>query len=214
MSNLELKTTEKLNIRMDRDSRRSQIVSVAAGLFSVKGFRGTTTKEIAVQAGISEATIYKHFKSKTELYGAIIDSYCNDEKGNTAYLKRLEGREGRELFLEVALLIMDSYEEEPLFIRLFLFSALENVEFSDIVIHTKGMEMLGTVKKEIDRLVSDGTFKNINPVLATRGFIGMVSHYCISQEVFGMKKKYKTNYREAASVFVDIFLNGIRERPC
>ncbi len=208
------KNTVKTNIRMDREARRSQIVSIAAELFSSKGFRGTTTREIADSAGISEATIYKHFKSKTELYSAIIDSYCNDEKGNTVYLKRLEGKEGRDLFVEVAHLIMDSYEDDPIFIRLFLFSALENVEFSQIVIQTKGMEMLGVVKMEVDKLIKSGVFKDVNPVLATRGFIGMISHYCISQEVYGMKKKYKTDYKEAAEVFVDIFLNGIRERPC
>lgn len=200
--------------RMDGEERKAQIVSIAASLFSERGFRGTTTREIAVHAGISEATIYKHFSSKTDLYGAIIDSYCNDEKGDTAYLKRLEGKTGRDLFMEVALLIMDHYDEDPLFIRLFLFSALEGIEFSDMVIHTKGMEMLGSVKLEVDKLIGEGVFKNVNPVLATRGFIGMVSHYCISQEVFGMKKKYKTNYKEAAETFVDIFLNGISERPC
>ena len=200
--------------RMGGSERREQIVGVSARLFSEKGFRGTTTKEVADKAGISEATIYKHFKSKTDIYQAIIESYCNDDKGRSHYLKRLEGKSGRDLLSEVAALIMESYEEDPFFIRIFLFSALEGIEFSDMVIQSKGMEMLGLVKSEIERLMDEGVFKKENPILVTRAYIGMISHYCISQEVFGMKKKYKTDYKNAARVFVDIFLNGVRERPC
>jgi TetR/AcrR family transcriptional regulator len=33
-------------------------------LFSKKGFRGTTTKEIAQAAGVSEAIIFRHFETK------------------------------------------------------------------------------------------------------------------------------------------------------
>src|ERR671939_383545 len=53
--------------------RRLQIAQVALRLFSERGFRGTTTKEIAQAAGVSEAIIFRHFATKEELYTAIID---------------------------------------------------------------------------------------------------------------------------------------------
>src|SRR5918912_447662 len=53
--------------------RRLQIAQVALRLFSERGFRGTTTKEIAQAAGVSEAIIFRHFATKEELYRAIID---------------------------------------------------------------------------------------------------------------------------------------------
>src|SRR5438552_19201120 len=59
--------------RMSGEDRRSQIVDVAAQLFSRNGFNGTTTKQIAEQAGVSEAIIFRHFQTKQELYSAIID---------------------------------------------------------------------------------------------------------------------------------------------
>ncbi|HEX8089911.1 MAG TPA: helix-turn-helix domain-containing protein, partial [Blastocatellia bacterium] len=59
--------------RMTGENRRRQIVSVAAKLFSRKGFSGTTTKEIAEGAGVSEAMIFRHFATKSELYAAILD---------------------------------------------------------------------------------------------------------------------------------------------
>src|SRR5215208_8490986 len=59
--------------RMCADDRRRQIAEVAMRLFSERGFRGTTTKEIAQAAGVSEAIIFRHFATKEELYTAIID---------------------------------------------------------------------------------------------------------------------------------------------
>src|ERR1051325_9884398 len=59
--------------RMCAGDRRLQIAEVAMRLFSERGFRGTTTKEIAQAAGVSEAIIFRHFATKEERYTAIID---------------------------------------------------------------------------------------------------------------------------------------------
>src|ERR1700681_2661655 len=62
-----------LGARMAGDERRMQILGCAVRLFSQRGFRGTTTKEIAQAAGISEAMVFRHFATKEELYSAILD---------------------------------------------------------------------------------------------------------------------------------------------
>src|SRR3989441_13254869 len=59
--------------RMTGENRRLQILRVAMRLFSQRGFRGTTTKEIALAAGVSEAMVFRHFATKKELYSAILD---------------------------------------------------------------------------------------------------------------------------------------------
>ena len=64
---------ERTSVRMPAEDRRRQIIGVAIRLFSQKGFRGTTTKEIAAAAGVNEAIIFRHFVTKSELYSAMID---------------------------------------------------------------------------------------------------------------------------------------------
>src|SRR5882762_6959394 len=65
--------------RMAGEERRLQILSVAVSLFSQKGFSGTTTREIAQAAGVSEAMVFRHFATKEELYSAILDhKACSD----------------------------------------------------------------------------------------------------------------------------------------
>ena len=55
--------------------RRQAILTAAAPVFARLGRVGTTTKDIAKAAGISEALIYRHFSGKDALY-AELESHC------------------------------------------------------------------------------------------------------------------------------------------
>ena len=59
--------------RMSGEDRRRQLIEIAIDLFSQRGFSGTTTREIAVAAGVTEAIIFRHFATKQDLYAAILD---------------------------------------------------------------------------------------------------------------------------------------------
>ena len=65
--------------RLDSDERRKGIVAAAVPLFARKGFAGTTTKELAEAAGISEALLFRHFPSKKHLYGEILRLGCEGD---------------------------------------------------------------------------------------------------------------------------------------
>src|SRR5919108_5747246 len=60
--------------RLSYDERRQSIVEAVRNVFAEKGFHGTTTRELAQAAGVSEALIYKHFPSKQSLYAAMLDA--------------------------------------------------------------------------------------------------------------------------------------------
>jgi AcrR family transcriptional regulator len=76
--------------RLDSEARRSRIVDAALPLFARKGFAGTTTKEIAEAAEVSEALLFKHFPTKAALYGAIQDFGCRIKEEALERLHRLE----------------------------------------------------------------------------------------------------------------------------
>ena len=63
-----------LNGRLSAEERRQAIVDAVRDVFADKGFDGTTTRELAKAAGVSEALIYKHFPSKESLYAAMLDA--------------------------------------------------------------------------------------------------------------------------------------------
>ena len=50
---------------------KERIVEEALTLFSIKGYKGTSVKNIADAVGIKDASLYNHFKSKQEIFQAI-----------------------------------------------------------------------------------------------------------------------------------------------
>ena len=57
--------------RLTTDERRRAILEAIRSVFAEKGFHGTTTKELAEAAGVSEALLFKHFPSKDAMYAAM-----------------------------------------------------------------------------------------------------------------------------------------------
>jgi transposase-like protein len=58
-------------IMSNKITRRQSIVQAAIEVFSKKGFQTANISEIAQRAGIADATIYKYFKNKEDLFFAI-----------------------------------------------------------------------------------------------------------------------------------------------
>jgi AcrR family transcriptional regulator len=65
--------------RLDSDERRKAIVEAAVPLFARNGFAGTTTRELAAAAGVSEALLFRHFPSKQSLWREILASGCEGD---------------------------------------------------------------------------------------------------------------------------------------
>jgi TetR/AcrR family transcriptional regulator, transcriptional repressor of aconitase len=68
-------------VRLQAEERRVAIVEAAKPLFARHGFAGTTTKEIARAAGVSEALMFQHFPSKAALYREILLLGCDGDPG-------------------------------------------------------------------------------------------------------------------------------------
>ena len=55
-----------------RESRREEILAAAIRCFATRGFSGTSTREIAREAGAKQPLIFYHFGSKADLYLAAV----------------------------------------------------------------------------------------------------------------------------------------------
>src|SRR3954470_5390933 len=74
--------------RLHAEDRRQQIIRAAIDVFAKHGFQGATTKQIAEAAGVSEAIIFRHFATKQDLYGAIID-FKGQESGKDELMEEV-----------------------------------------------------------------------------------------------------------------------------
>ncbi|AME10089.1 MULTISPECIES: TetR/AcrR family transcriptional regulator [Gemella] len=71
MSNILMSYTEYLS-EANMPAGKKKIILAAIDLFSKKGFHGTSTAKIAETAGMSQATLFKYFKTKDDLLNSII----------------------------------------------------------------------------------------------------------------------------------------------
>ena len=93
--------------RLSAEARKEAIVEAVQDVFAEKGFDGTTTRELAKAAGVSEALLYKHFPSKESLYAAMLDG-CS--KGPTfAEASRILGLDASTSTLVVMVHFMISH---------------------------------------------------------------------------------------------------------
>src|SRR3989454_6519208 len=109
-----------------KHDRRQQIIATAMELFAKKGFRGTTTRDLATQADVNEAIIFRYFKTKEELYSAIIEHKAGERDLHREELERLAATDNDEEFLQaVGRFFLEKHETDTTFMRLLLFSGLE-----------------------------------------------------------------------------------------
>lgn len=64
-------------VRMNRDQRRQQLLTVAEQAFSSNGYHTTSMNEVAKQAGVTKPVLYRHFASKRDLYLAVLEDCCD-----------------------------------------------------------------------------------------------------------------------------------------
>ena len=202
--------------RMSGDMRREQILKTAVELFSKHGFRGTTTKEIARAAGVSEAMVFKHFATKDELYGAILDNKaCQGEmqfswREDSVIGKAMEERDDHAVFYHLALNAMNKQQSDPGFMRLLFFSALEEHDlaerfFKEFV--TRVYEFIGSY---IEKRQKEGAMRKIEPRIAVRAFLGMMIHQSLNNILWDKKRTVLDISNEtAAKNFADILLHGV-----
>jgi AcrR family transcriptional regulator len=200
--------------KLSGQERRAAIVESAIKLFSEKGFRGTTTRELASAVGVSEPVLYQHFSTKRELYAAIIDTKCRDAERVIGHLESLSDKnDDHGFFSHVARLIIEFHDSNPSYLRLLLFSALEGHELSDLMREKQANAFENVVVGYIERRIRDGAFRSLDPSFVARTFTGMVAYHCQARILY--KCHCSPLSREnLIQEMVGIFLKGIEnEKP-
>ena len=191
------------------DSKRHDILKAAVELFAQKGFRGTTTRDLATQADVNEAIIFRYFTNKTELYRAILEEKV--QQGRDEHCKeveRLAATADIQTFLEfVGTQFLEKHKDNT-FMRLMLFSALEGHELSDMFLASVAVRdpLAAFMKQQMDA----GVFRQMDPSLAARAFLGMFAIHVQMQEIFRQKNARDYEQADVVRSFVSIFLSGMK----
>lgn len=199
---------------MSSRERQRQLLDVALNAFSRRGFKGTTTKEIAAAAGVAEAVIFQHFSSKETLYSAVLDLQLHsggEQKWMDAINDCMERDDDEGLFRAFAEHILRSYSEDPSLERVILFAALEGHQQGMARMYQQVSPVFHRMLEYVTRRQRQGALRKMNPhaILVTIG--GMVHHYGLLTQIIDVPTIPRVSHKELARLFTRILMDGIQE---
>jgi len=199
--------------RMAGEERRLQILRVAMRLFSQRGFRGTTTKEIALAAGVSEAMVFRHFATKEQLYSAILDhKACLHETMDPLRVvsEAIARKDDRAVFEGLALDALNQHDSDPDFHRLLLHAALEEHELAQMFWEKFVKRVYRVLSKYIRERQRDGAMSDVEPLVIVRAFVGMIIHHSLNNNLWDRAQQLlRISNEVAAREFTRILLRGV-----
>lgn len=199
-------------MRLAAQDRREQLITAATRLFSEQGFDATSTRAIAEEAGVNEALIFRYFSSKEELYEEVVLNRVRvADRLRDLRASLEENREAgpREVMAEVAGRLLDRTGDDTTLTRLLLFSALRNDGLASRFYETYVADAHELLCAYLRLGMERGVFREADPAVVARGFLGSVICHYLAQELFGKSQRQQFDAYALGGQLADLWLNGI-----
>jgi AcrR family transcriptional regulator len=211
MKNIDL---SELNL----SEKEEKILRSAIKLFSERGFKASTSKEIAREAGVAEGTIFKYFKTKKDILSAILIHLVNlvSEKIILKGIKNIfDEYHDQDIKVILKKIIHDRIK---LFDKIFpmaqviLTEAIINKDLRETFYNKIFKNAYGLFNKFYDEMLSRGIVRNdIEPMIVFRSVMGNIGLFIAQKKIFGKYFKFDDFGIETEKV-IDVILNGILKK--
>ncbi len=191
-----------------RRDRREDIVQTSLHLFAEKGFHGTSMRDIARSADITEGLIYHYFESKRDLFRAIIDEYSFLPLLRT--LPQLaEQLDLRALLIVLARGFFDVMRQNTEITRLLLqevqvFPEEKEAFFADAV-----SQSITELAQILDDRMNERARAKVDPQVAARLFFNALLAFFVEQEILGGKHLLPADESSYVEHLVDMFVKRL-----
>ena len=197
---------------MPGEERRRQLIEVAIDLFSQKGFSGTTTREIAAAAGVTEAIIFRHFATKQDLYAAILDykvSAGDVDQWLAGAQTLMDAGDDEGLFRLLVTKIVEMHRTDPRFEKLMVHAALEGHEIA-MMHHNQMSRSAGMRMKEyVARRQAEGALLPGDPRSVLCAVAGVAQFFAMQKYMYQLDADGFCDER-MINDFVTILMHGVR----
>ena len=188
-----------------------RIVEAAVQLFSRQGYKGTSTREIAQLAGLNEATVFRYFARKTDLFWAAAESRLNRLKLS----RELQNGMATDLDPEVVLpmlvnFVVKEISEDSELMRLLYVAAFE-FPGSERMFRDHLGPIFDSVNAYFSRCAARGVISDLEPTFATLGLAGAVSAHRNLHQLF-TGRDLPPDGGAFAPAYAQFWLNALR-RP-
>jgi len=204
--------TRTSTLRLPASDRRRQLLETALDFFSRKGYGGTTTKEIAAAAGVTEAIIFRHFATKQDLYKAILDTKCGIAEGenwSSGLRQSMERNDDEGVFRTLLTAIIEFKRKDPRFERLMLHAVLEGNELA-MMHHKQFAVPIGAQLIEyVERRQHAGAIRAVDPKAVIFAVAGIAQFYA-NQKYLHQTGEIPLSDEAVIEAFLSILMKGLR----
>jgi AcrR family transcriptional regulator len=188
--------------------RREDILRASLHLFAEKGFHGTSMRDIAREADITEGLIYHYFASKRDLFRAIIE-----EHSFLPLLRTLPDLAGqldlRALLIVLARGFFDVLRQNTELVRLLLqevqvFPEEKEAFFADAV-----GESIRELAQVLETRMNARARTQVDPQVASRLFFNSLLAFFVEQEILGGKHLLPADEGIYVEHIVDMFVKRL-----
>jgi len=183
--------------------RREEIVDTSAKVFAVHGFHGTSTTELCEANGLGKGALYYYIGSKEELLVAIHDRVMDEVLAGAARVAETGGTPPEQL-AALGKELLDVIARYPDHVWVFLheFPALTGGNAAQF--RARRHEYERAVESVIAAGVASGDFRDVDPKLTSRAWLGMHNYTYL-----WLKPSGPLTAEQVAEKFADVFIGGV-----
>ncbi|MBS1802808.1 MAG: TetR/AcrR family transcriptional regulator [Acidobacteria bacterium] len=148
----------------------SRITRAAIALFSRQGYHGTSTRDIARLADVSEVTLFRYFEHKEDIFWAALASCFDSVQPRFNALELSSRKAAPEVVLPRILnILIDTATFSPELMRLVAVALLEVHGKAEEVCRQHLTPLFTAISSYLHKNVESGAIRNLNPAITTLG---------------------------------------------
>ena len=193
---------------------KDKILKHALKLFSSKGYKATTVRDISGSIGIKQSALYNHFKNKDEILETLISNLTSSAIVTLFDGKEVQGlhKQGKPLLMSIATtfkLIGFDKENEALF-KLLMQEIYRNESIREIYNDHFYQENVKKLSGLFFGMMQDDMIKSSDPLLLANEFFSPLFFYQMQVSLLKLDKKSTSSVVSMFEKHVDYFWDNIK----
>jgi len=206
---------QSVNTPLSKGSRtKEKILKHALKLFSTKGYKATTVRDIAGSIGIKQSALYNHFKNKDEILETLISNLTSSAIVTLFDNKEAQElhKQGKSLLMSIATtfkLISFDGQNEALF-KLLMQEIYRNERIREIYNEYFYQENVKKLSGLFFGMMQDDMIKSSDPLLLANEFFSPLFFYQMQVSLLKLDKKSTSSVVSLFEKHVDYFWDNIK----
>jgi AcrR family transcriptional regulator len=186
---------------------QARILKAARKLFARRGYDGTTTRDLAQEAGVAEGTIFRHFENKKAILIEVATQGWVEIL--TDLLTELSEMASYKAIAQVMRKRMLSLHQNADLLRVCFMEAQFHPDLREQIQSEVIVKMTDVAEAFFETAMDQGIYRRMNPRIVAQIFLGMFTIAGFSRDTIMPGDSSPQAMLEMAEGMADIFLNGV-----